>query len=136
MPDQPVILFDGFCNFCNSAVNFVIKRDKKGIFKFAALQSDISCHLLNKFESPRIDLNSFVLIENDKIFTRSTAALKVCKHLSGLWPLMYGFMIVPGFIRDSIYNWISKNRYKWFGKREECMIPTSAISTRFLKINI
>jgi predicted DCC family thiol-disulfide oxidoreductase YuxK len=132
MPGQPIILFDGVCNLCNSAVNFVIKRDKKFILKFATLQSNLAKDLLATHHLPANELESFVFIENNKIDTRSTAALKVCKHLSGLWPLMYGFIIVPKFIRDGIYNWISKNRYQWFGIRDECMMPTPDLRARFL----
>ena len=132
MPGHPIILFDGICNFCNSAVNFVIKRDKRGTFRFAPLQSNIGGQVLAAHQLPRGDLRSFLLIENGKIYTRSTAALRVCRYLYGLWPVMYGFIIVPAFIRDRIYNWISKNRYRWFGKKEECMIPDAGIRSRFL----
>ena len=132
MPGQPIILFDGVCNFCNSAVNFVIKRDKKFIFRFATLQSNAAHELLANHQLPPGDLSSFVFIENNKVYTRSAAALKVCRHLDGLWPLMYGFIIVPKFIRDCIYNLVSKNRYQWFGKKENCMIPTTGMRARFL----
>jgi predicted DCC family thiol-disulfide oxidoreductase YuxK len=132
MPQPPIILFDGVCNFCNSAVNFVIKRDKNSILKFTTLQNGIAHQLLAHQKIPANDLSSFVFIENEKIYTRSTAALRVCKYLTGLWPLMYGFIIVPKFIRDGIYNWIAKNRYRWFGKKEECMIPTPQIKAKFL----
>ena len=132
MPGHPIILFDGICNFCNSAVNFVIKRDKRGTFRFAPLQSNIAGRVLAAYQMPGGDLRSFLLIENGKIYTRSTAALRVCRYLYGLWPVMYGFIIVPAFIRDRIYNWISKNRYRWFGKKEECMIPDAGIRSRFL----
>lgn len=136
MHGQPIILFDGVCNLCNSAVNFVIKRDKKSVLKFATLQSNLAQDLLATHHLPANDLQSFVFIDSNKIDTRSTAALKVCRHLNGLWPLMYGFIIVPKFIRDGIYNWISRNRYQWFGKKEECMIPTPAIRARFLNETI
>ena len=132
MADQPVILFDGVCNFCNGAVNFVIKRDKKVKLKFSTLQSDSAAQLLGKFNLSAIDLNSFVLVENNKAYTRSTAALKVFRYLDGLWPLMYGFIIVPEFLRDAVYKLIAKNRYRWFGIRKECMIPTPETRSRFL----
>ena len=132
MLEEPIILFDGVCNLCNSAVNFVIKRDKKSVFKFATLQSDLARKILSDNSLLFTDLNSFVLVENGVIYTRSTAALRVCRYLKGLWPLMFGFIIVPRFIRDLIYNWISKNRYRWFGKKESCMIPTPDVLTRFL----
>ena len=134
MNSNRVILFDGVCNFCNSTVNFVIERDKKSIIKFAALQSDAGQQLLKQFNLPTSQFNSFIYIENGKVFTQSTAALRVCKNLSALWPLMYGFIIVPTFIRDGIYKWIAKNRYKWFGKKDHCMIPSSEVRSRFLQL--
>src|SRR6185312_1398695 len=108
MPVQPVILFDGVCNFCNNAVNFVIKRDPKSVFKFATLQSSVAQQILKSHNLDNAEMNSFVLIENDKIYSKSTAALRVCRRLKGLWPLMYGFIIVPKLIRNGIYNWIAK----------------------------
>ncbi|MEP7255611.1 MAG: thiol-disulfide oxidoreductase DCC family protein [Ferruginibacter sp.] len=132
MKEQPVILFDGICNFCNNAVNFVIKRDKKENIFFAPLQSDIGQRLLQQYNLPLNNMESFVFIENGRAYTQSTAGLKVCRYLKGLWPLCYGFIIVPKFIRDGIYNWIAKNRYKWFGKKESCMIPTPQVKARFL----
>lgn len=136
MPDQPVILFDGVCNFCNSAVNFVIKRGKKGIIKFAPLQSDEAVKLLAQYNLPAQGMQTFVFIENNQSFTRSTAALRVCRYLYFLWQLMYGFIIVPRFIRDGIYDWIAKNRYKWFGQKSKCLIPTPEVRSRFLNDSI
>ena len=132
METRAIILFDGVCNLCNGAVNFVIKRDKRSVFKFATLQSERAKNLMSEGEFQNEDLRTFILLLNDRFYTRSTAALKVCRYLSGLWPLMYGFMIVPKFIRDFIYNIISKNRYKWFGKRESCMVPTTELKSKFL----
>lgn len=132
MPEQRIILFDGICNLCNSAVKFVLKRDTKSVFKFASLQSEVSKKLLINSEVSDIDSGTFVLIENGILYTRSTAALRVVKHLSGLWPLMSVFMVVPKFIRDWVYNLISKNRYRWFGKRDTCMIPSPEMKTKFL----
>ena len=132
MTDQRIILFDGICNLCNNAVKFVLKRDKNSTFKFASLQSDVAKKLLHNKEVPDIDAGTFVLIENGIIFTRSTAALKVCKYLSGFWPLMTAFLFVPQLIRDWVYNLISKNRYRWFGKRETCMIPSPEVKNKFL----
>jgi len=132
MEQQPIILFDGVCNFCNSAVNFTLKRNKKANIRFAPLQSEAGQKLLQQYNLPVKDMESFVFIENSKAYQRSTAALKVCRHLRGLWPLSYGLIIVPRFIRDGIYNWIAKNRYKWFGRQESCMIPTPEVRARFL----
>ena len=132
MGGHSIILFDGVCNVCNGAVQFIIKRDKKNHFRFASLQSAEGRKLLAQYELPVNDFNSFVLIENGRVYTRSTGALKVIKKLSGLWPLLYGFIIVPKFIRGSIYNLVATNRYKWFGKKDSCMIPTPEIMAKFL----
>ncbi len=132
MIESSVILFDGICNLCNAAVQFVIKRDRKNYFNFASLQSVEGQRLLNKYNLPATDFNSFILIEDDKVFLRSSAALKVTNRLKGLWPLLYGFMIIPKFLRDGVYNIIAKNRYKWFGKQKECMVPTPELQARFL----
>lgn len=132
MLQHPIILFDGVCNFCNGAVNFVIKRDKKASVKFAALQSDAGQRILKQHYLPTGNMQTFIFIENNKVYSRSTAALKVCRHLKGLWPLCYGLIIVPAFIRDGLYNWIAKNRYKWFGHKQQCMIPTPEVKARFL----
>ena len=127
-----MILFDGVCNLCNGAVQFVIKRDKKKYFSFASLQSGEGQKLSGQYDLPLNDFNSFILIENGKAYTRSTGALRVIKKLKGLWPLLYGFMIIPKFIRNAVYDWIARNRYKWFGKKDECMIPTPELKARFL----
>src|SRR5258706_4489970 len=132
MNEGPVVLFDGVCNLCNSSVQFIIKHDKKKQFLFASLQGRSGQELLKKFDLPATDFNSFVLVEKDRVYTRSTAALRIAKQLSGGWKLIYGFIIVPGFIRNAIYNWIARNRYKWFGKKDECMIPTRELKERFL----
>jgi predicted DCC family thiol-disulfide oxidoreductase YuxK len=132
MKDQSIILFDGICNFCNSAVNFTLKRNAKADIRFAALQSQAGQRLLQQYNLPVNYTESFVFIEKGKAYKQSTAALKACRHLRGLWPLCYGLIIVPRFIRDSIYNWIAGNRYKWFGTRQECMIPTPEVKERFL----
>lgn len=132
MTTDPVILFDGICNFCNGAVNFTIKRDKHKTIKFAALQSDIGQSLLKQYGLPGDFISSFLFIENGKVYSRSTAALRVCRYLKGLWPLCYGFMIVPAFIRNAVYDFIAKNRYKWFGQKDQCMVPTPDMRARFL----
>jgi predicted DCC family thiol-disulfide oxidoreductase YuxK len=130
--DKPIILFDGVCNLCNRGVQFIIKKDKKKKFLFASLQGKTGQELLKKIELPSSVFNSFILIDEDKIYTRSTAALRIAKQLPGGWKFFYGFMIIPGFIRNAVYNWIARNRYKWFGERDECMIPTPELKERFL----
>ena len=132
MKQQPLILFDGVCNFCNSAVNFTIKRDKQALIQFVPLQSEKGRLFLRQYNLPTEEMRSFVFIEDGKVYTRSTAALRVCRYLKGLWPACYGLIIVPKFIRDGIYNWIAKHRYKWFGKKDQCMVPTPEVRSRFL----
>jgi len=127
-----VILFDGVCNFCNGAVNFVISRDRDGYFKFAALQSAVGEELLDKHRIDKVETDSVVLIEDDKAYLHSSAALRIVRRLSGLWPVLYGLIIVPKGIRDWAYRLFAKHRYRLFGRREECMIPTPEIRTRFL----
>jgi predicted DCC family thiol-disulfide oxidoreductase YuxK len=130
--DHPVILFDGVCNLCNSSVQFVINHDPRGLFRFAALQSDFGQQQLEKYNFNKEDLISVILLIDQKAFDRSRAALEIAKRLSGLWPLLYVFIIVPPFIRNFVYDWISKNRYRWFGRRNECMIPTPDLKARFI----
>lgn len=132
MTEHRIILFDGVCNLYNNAVNFVIRRNTKSVLKSAFLQSDIAFKILSEYNLPGADLSSFVLIEKCKIYARLTAALQVCRSLKGLWPLLYGLIIVRKFIRNGIYNWIAKNRYQWFGIKNECMSPTPKIKSRFL----
>jgi predicted DCC family thiol-disulfide oxidoreductase YuxK len=117
-----IILFDGYCNLCSSAVQFILKRDKKGIFSYAALQSDFGKNRLAASGLSTTEIDTIVLIENDIVYTYSTAALKIAKNLSGIWPLFYGAIILPRFLRDTIYKLIAKNRYRWFGKKETCMM--------------
>ena len=132
MKKHSIILFDGVCNLCNWSIQFVIKHDPEKKFQFGSLQSDKAKKLLQEYSIDTKEINSFILVENGKIFTRSTGALRVLKKLRG-WPvLFYCFILVPKFIRDVIYNFIAKKRYRWFGKRGECMIPSPEISSRFL----
>ncbi len=132
MSTQAIILFDGVCNFCNRSVQYVARHDPDSYFKFAWLQSETGKQLLNQYGLTENDLDTFVLIENSKAFTRSTAALKVAKKLKGAIRLLYGFIIVPLFIRDMIYRIIAKKRYKWFGKNEACVVPTALLKDRFI----
>lgn len=133
MKADAIILFDGICNLCNGSVQYVIKHDPHGIFKFAALQSEAGQKILQQYNLPGERFNSFILIENGRVFTRSTAALRVVKRLKGFSKLLYAFIIIPAFIRNFVYDFIAKNRYRWFGKKESCMIPTAWLMERFLK---
>ncbi|KIL80297.1 Conserved protein YuxK [Bacillus badius] len=128
---HPVILFDGECNFCDSSVQFIIKNDPQGLFHFASLQSDTGQELLNKHNVPS-DIDSMILIEGDKVYYKSAAALRICRHLRGAWKLLYAFIIVPRPIRNAAYDFIAKNRYKWFGKKESCMLPSPSVRARFI----
>ncbi|MES2328612.1 MAG: thiol-disulfide oxidoreductase DCC family protein [Bacteroidota bacterium] len=130
--EHPVIFFDGVCNLCAGSVQFVIRHDPKHRFHFASLQSETGQQLLREYNLPTAEFGSFILFEKGKIYTRSSAALTVAKKLSGAWPALYAFMIVPGFIRNGVYNWVARNRYKWFGKKEECWIPTPELKELFI----
>ncbi|MCM3006458.1 thiol-disulfide oxidoreductase DCC family protein [Priestia koreensis] len=132
METSPLVLFDGVCNFCNGSINFIIKHDQKGIFQFAPLQSEAGERTLKSFSIPDHYLDSLVYIENNRCYVKSTAALKIARRLDGGWKLFYAAIIVPRPIRDYIYSIIAKNRYKWFGKRDACMIPTPDVRKRFL----
>lgn len=127
---NPIILFDGVCNFCNSSVNFIIEHDQKGYFKFAPLQSEIGKSLIEKFGLNEVD--SIILVEDDKAYTHSTAALKFIRHLDGIWSWAYIFIIIPRPIRDFFYKLFAANRYRLFGKKDVCMMPTPEIRSRFL----
>lgn len=127
-----IILFDGVCNLCNASINFVIDRDKQKYFRYAALQSNTGETYLKKFEMSADVFNSIVLVEGDKFYTRSTAALRIAKKMDGAWPILYAFIIIPPFIRNAVYDYIAKNRYKWFGKEETCRIPTPELKSLFL----
>jgi len=129
--NHSILLFDGVCNLCNNFVQFVIKRDKQQVFRFAALQSDVGQQLLHKYKIPPT-LDTVVLIQDEKAYTHSDVALHVAKKLGGVWPLIFIFVLIPSFIRNPIYNWIAKNRYRWFGKQKECMIPTPSLKALFL----
>ncbi|HHM20383.1 MAG TPA: thiol-disulfide oxidoreductase DCC family protein [Bacteroidetes bacterium] len=129
----PVILFDGVCNFCNSTVNTIIRLDKKGVFKFAPLQSEVGRRYLQMFDHVMEEnLNTVVLICDGRLYTKSDAALQTFKHLGGPWRYLRVFTIVPRKIRNAVYDFIARHRYKWFGKKDTCMMPTPDIKARFL----
>ena len=131
-PEEHIVLFDGICNLCNSGVRFIIKHDKKAIFKFAALQSELGEKLLTNYQLDTKSMDSFVYIQQGKAYIKSTAALKIAKELKRGWQLFYLFIIVPTIIRDGVYSFVAQNRHRWFGKKESCMIPTPALKARFL----
>lgn len=129
---QAIILFDGVCNLCNASVQFILKRDSKAQFRFASLQSEFGKQKLLLYEIDANKCDSVIYIYKDKAFIKSTAALQIAKKLGGGWPLLYGLIIIPRFIRDWVYGFIAKNRYRWFGKKDSCMIPSPELKSRFL----
>lgn len=132
-PHNHIILFDGVCNLCNKSVQFVIKKDKQAKFKFAALQSEAGRQLLKEYNRSQNNFTTIIYIRNNKIYTRSSAALHILKDLGGIWQLCYPFIVIPPFIRNPVYNIIAQNRYKLFGKQDSCMIPTPDLKNRFLE---
>jgi predicted DCC family thiol-disulfide oxidoreductase YuxK len=131
-PAKNIVLFDGVCNLCNGLVRFIIKRDRNGKFKFASLQSEIGQQWLLRFGLAKNEFESFVLIEGDKYYVKSAAALIMLRGLGGIWKVFYVFILVPRPVRDFMYDLIAKSRYKIFGKRNICMIPTPELKERFL----
>ena len=129
--DKSIVLFDGVCNLCNSSVDFIIKRDKKDTFRFAALQWGITKNLVDAEKLNWKD--SIVLLENGQEFFESDAALRIAKKLAFPWNLFYAGIIIPKSFRDFVYRWIAKNRYKIFGKRETCRIPTEQEQAKFVE---
>jgi predicted DCC family thiol-disulfide oxidoreductase YuxK len=132
MQNHHIILFDGVCNFCNFWVNFIIDRDKDDIFRFAALQSEAGQKLLNKFNLKTDDFDTFILIKGETYFTKSTAALKIARKLNYPVKVLYYFIFIPKFLRDLLYSLIAINRYKLFGKRDICRIPSENEKEKFL----
>ncbi|HRX10362.1 MAG TPA: DCC1-like thiol-disulfide oxidoreductase family protein [Draconibacterium sp.] len=122
--EQAVILFDGFCKLCNGTVNFLLKYDKKKQFSFIPLQSDAGKKFISKYKIP-VDIDSVLLIKSNRVYFKSDAAVEIAGMLNFPWKLASSVKIIPRQIRDKIYNWVAKNRYRWFGKRESCRIPDS-----------
>lgn len=130
--DQGVLLFDGVCNFCNGSVNFIIDHDSKRYFRFAALQSEAGQAILRHFGLPLSDFDTMIVVENGKYYRKSTAALRIARHLGWPWSLGAIGLMIPAFLRDLGYSLIARNRYKWFGQQDQCRIPTPDIRSRFL----
>lgn len=129
---QPyIVIFDGVCHFCNASVNFIIRHDPFKKFVFTPAQSTYARALLDKHHIQEITNDTFVLIKSGKAYTRSRAAIEIAKDLSGLWPVLALLVIIPAPIRDFFYSWIAKNRYRWFGKRDSCIVPTQDVKDRF-----
>ena len=129
---ERLVVFDGVCNWCNAWVNFMIDRDPKQKFKFGMLQSDSAQRILKELQLPTEDFKTFLLLEHGRVSTKSTAALRIVRHLSGLWPMLYLFIVVPRPIRDAVYNFVARHRYEWMGKAEACRVPTPGERERFV----
>jgi predicted DCC family thiol-disulfide oxidoreductase YuxK len=130
--NSDILLFDGICNLCNRMVRFIIKRDSNGKFKFASLQSEVGRQWLMRFDISGNELESFILIQGDKYYIKSTAALRMLRELGGIWKIVYIFIWFPRPLRDIFYDVVAKSRYKIFGKRDACMVPTPDLQARFL----
>lgn len=131
--NEHVILFDGVCHLCQGAVKFIIKHDPAGRFRFASLQSQAGSRLLQAAGAHEKSLDSVVLIENGTYYIRSAAALRIARGLRSPWPLLYALIVVPKGLRDAVYRFIAKHRYRWFGKDETCLVPTRELRERFLE---
>jgi predicted DCC family thiol-disulfide oxidoreductase YuxK len=129
---HPIVIFDGECNFCDAAVNFIIDRDPDGVFRFAARQSAEGKRIMKEHGVPEVGLDSMILVDGDRVFVRSGAGLRIAKRLSGGWPIFYAFMAVPGPVRDAVYDVIAKNRKRLMGSRDACAVPTPERRARFL----
>lgn len=127
-----VILFDGVCNLCDRSVQFVLRRDPDGEFCFASLQSTVARDMLSSLGRPNHGLSGIALIEGEQVFTKSTAALRIVRRWKGLWPILSTFLVVPRPLRDWVYDWVARNRYRWFGKRDSCRLPAPEARERFL----
>ncbi|MEC5423518.1 thiol-disulfide oxidoreductase DCC family protein [Virgibacillus sp. C22-A2] len=126
-----LVLFDGECNFCDRSVQFIIKRDKNARYKFASLQGDAGQEIIRQHQVPA-EMDSLILVENNSCYYKSSAALRICRNLTGGWKLLSLLLLVPKPIRDYLYEIIARNRYKWFGKRDSCTLPSPEIRKRFL----
>lgn len=127
-----IVLFDGVCNFCNASINFIIRRDRGGYFKFAPLQSETGERLIDEHNIDTVETDSIILVEGGRVFTHSDAALRIARRLDRMWSWAYAFIVVPRALRDLVYKLIARNRYRIFGRRDSCMIPTPEVRARFL----
>jgi len=131
--DGPIILFDGVCNLCSGFVQFVVPRDPGGTFRFASLQSDVGKELLGEHDLPTDELESIVLIEGEESYVKSSAVIRIATLLGGVYALLWPFQFLPRFVRDRAYDFVADNRYRWFGKKDQCMIPDGDVQSRFVE---
>ncbi|MDY6765129.1 MAG: thiol-disulfide oxidoreductase DCC family protein [Halobacteria archaeon] len=131
--DKPIVLFDGVCNLCNGFIQFIIPRDPEAKFRFAPLQSEVGNDLLEGFNAQTEELESIVLVEGDRYYKKSSAVLRILKHIGGVYSLLYPLRFIPRPIRDYIYDFVADHRYGWFGKKDQCMVPSPENKSRFLE---
>lgn len=131
MKENPIVIFDGVCNYCNGLVNFAIKRDPKAVLRFCPSQSDTGTRLLSD-AGLSLTPDSAVLVDDGKIYTNSTSVVRIAKYLKWPYKALYGLILIPRPIRDALYMWFARRRYKFFGKKDTCMIPTSEVRSRFI----
>jgi predicted DCC family thiol-disulfide oxidoreductase YuxK len=129
---EHIVIFDGVCNLCNSSIDFIIRHDKKQMFYVSANQHEAGAEILREHGLSKEDTTTVFYLEKGKLYQRSTAALRIARHLGFPWNLLWVFIIIPPFIRDGVYKWISRNRYRWFGKKDSCRLPTPEEQARFL----
>ena len=130
--EHSIILFDGVCKFCHASVQFVIKRDTNNRFLFCPIQSDTGQDLLAQHGLKNAGLTSMILLENEKAYRKSSAALRIAKQIRMPWPLLFMFIVIPAIIRDAVYDFIGNHRYQWFGKHDRCWIPDNESRSKFL----
>jgi len=128
-----VLLIDGHCNMCHGLAKFVVGRDKRAVFRFASLQSELGRRLLQEGGMPEDALETFVMVDNGKYYTKSTAALRIGRKLGWPWSVAYPAIVVPRFVRDRVYRFVARRRYRWFGRSESCLLPTPDMRSRFLE---
>ncbi len=131
-PEHPIILFDGVCNLCSGAVRFVIERDPEAEFRFASLQSERGRALLRRHGLPEDGMDTMVLVEAGRAYTNSSAALRVTRRLRRPWSWLRALLVVPRPLRDAVYGVVARHRYRWFGRREACLVPGPELRDRFL----
>ena len=127
-----IVIFDGVCNLCNWAVRFIIKRDSRSIFIFTSAQSETGKEILSRFEIDTPEPESVFLLQNGSLLKKSSAALAIAAELDGFWKYLAFLRVIPRPVRDIVYDWVARNRYRWFGKRNICMMPSKETENRFL----
>ena len=131
--NKKIILFDGVCNLCDASVQFIIKHDKKDVFRFVAIQSEMGQNIIQYLGIDTSKTDSIILYEPDiAYYFKAEAALRIARELNSWHKILYLFIIIPDFMKNSVYNFIAKNRYKWYGKKEACMLPTTELKGKFL----